>query len=151
MYFFSFILVLLTSKSITNTHALVLNQKTLLDSLGSDSDLKYIDLSGLNIESIDSFSFSGFSNLEEIHLENNKLVKIENGMFNGLANLRQIWLESNAIELIDKNAFQGLKNLELICLYNNPITLNSSDLQYLCQFSSKCIVKTNDKCTKSGI
>ena len=109
-----FLFLFKTIISLHLTQAVKLNQANLIQIYGYPTHSVYIDLSYSSIESIDPFTFQGYSNLKTINLVGNKLISLSNGLFQNLNNLTQIWLESNFINSIDKNIFSGLNNLELV-------------------------------------
>lgn len=88
---------------LTTTKAVQLNlqnlNRTLLEAIYANSlnDLKFIDLSNKNIQSIDSSTFQDLTNLESLYLHQNKLSSINSNTFKGLNNLKELSLHSNSV------------------------------------------------------
>ena len=122
--------------------------RTYLDlTFGQLNDLISIDLSNLNINTMDSTTFSGLKKIEILNLHKNKLTKIDGTVFRELINLKKLILESNNIIQFDKNALAGLLNLELVCLADNPISnFFETSIMDLCKTNPKCVVQSTTKC-----
>ena len=109
------------------------------------SNLRILDISFNNIQTLISGTFSGLENLESISLLGNpidqidvgafqdlihigildlsgaKLTSIQPGTFDGLANLHTLNLSLNQIERVDGNSFQNLGILRLLDVRENQI------------------------------
>lgn len=127
--------------------------------IAQESKLTVIDISNLNLESIDEIDlshnrelktfiasnnklkkfptkvFSKAPVIEEIDLSANQLKHIETHTFDGISTLVKVNLSSNHIYDIDGNAFINSKHLACVDLSNNQIPL-----LYRINFCRDCVV-----------
>ena len=120
--------------------------RNILVSWGYTFKERKVDLSNLNIGSIESSLFSQFIYLDTLILKNNKIVRLypntfkncqyleyldlsynrltslNVGDFNGATNLETIFLNNNLLEFVDRNTFQGLTQITTYSFANNPVT-----------------------------
>jgi len=106
-----------------------------------------IDLTSLNIGSIEANLFGKFACLKKISLKRNKLIRLtrdtfvnckcltyldmsynrlsqlQQGDFDGALNLKSIYLNNNIIEYVSLNAFLNLPHIVDFNIDNNPITV----------------------------
>ncbi len=120
---------------------------SVLTSWGFTFNEDEINLSSLNIGSIEANLFSKFTCLKKITLKNNKILRLYQGTFkncncllyldmsynrlsqlrqgdfDGALNLQSLYLNKNTIENIDLNTFFYLPQIVDYTFENNPITV----------------------------
>jgi hypothetical protein len=120
---------------------------SVLTSWGYKFNEDEINLSSLNIGSIEANLFSKFTCLKKITLKTNKILKLyqdtfkncnclmyldtsynrlsqlRQGDFDGALNLQSLYLNNNIIENIDLNTFFNLPKIVDYKFVNNPITV----------------------------
>ncbi|CAH1176636.1 unnamed protein product [Phaedon cochleariae] len=112
--------------------------------------LPSLNLSNLNLETIESSSFEGLKKLKYLMLNNNNVVNIRKdvfigsnvseildlsrnmisniyeGVFRALPHLKKLNLEYNKLTELSSNMFAGMKSLEVLNLKNNDISFITS-------------------------
>ncbi|XP_045124565.1 carboxypeptidase N subunit 2-like [Portunus trituberculatus] len=94
---------------------------TLAQSLVFYLDLRFLDLSGNELESLGESNFKEQWNLEELRLGHNRLQSVEPKALRGLARLRKLALNNNAITHLEDGAFQEAGNLTELDLSHNKL------------------------------
>ena len=124
--------------------------QAVLTSWGYKFNENEIDLSSLNIGSIEANLFSKFACLQKLTLRNNKILRLYQdtfkncvcltyldmsynrlsqllqGDFDGAVNLESIYLNNNLIEYISLNTFLKLPKIADYNIGNNPISVLST-------------------------
>ena len=80
-----------------------------------------IDLSSLNIGSVEANLFSKFNCLKKVTLKNNKLLRLFQNTFIGCSCLLNIDMSFNRLSQLQQGDFDGALNLQSIHLNNNLI------------------------------
>ena len=83
--------------------------------------LKYLSFSSNLLTSIQSNTFSRYSNLTRLYLSYNKISRLENKCFKGLDKMKNLYLVSNQLTELNSTTFKGLKSLTYINLNYNHI------------------------------
>jgi hypothetical protein len=80
-----------------------------------------LDLSSLNISTIEPGAFRATRMLERLALRNNHLGVLPSGVFRGLSNLKLLLLDDNRIENIAPGAFKDTRRLETVWAPGNAV------------------------------
>ncbi len=109
-----------------------LNGNELVENLGNSTKLQTIELTYINIKSINSKAFKGLSELKYIFLQNNKIEKIEPEAFIGLKHLEEIRLDHNNIQILntDSLAFDSSSTVNIYLNYNSLSKLEMGSLNH---------------------
>ena len=97
------------------------NIRTIAESLVFYLDLRFLDLSGNDLESLEVDSFKEQRKLEELRLGHNKLQSVEAKALRGLAGLQRLALHHNAITHLEDGAFEDAGNLKELDLSQNQL------------------------------
>jgi hypothetical protein len=93
----------------------------ILSSWGYTFNEAAIDLSNMNIGSIESNLLSQFSCLKSLTIRNNKLVRLYHDTFKGCACLKYLDLSYNRLSQLQEDDFDGAENLETFYINNNVL------------------------------
>lgn len=97
------------------------NIRTLAQSLVFYLDLRFLDLSGNDLESLGENNFNEQRKLRELRLGHNKLQSVEAKALRGLAGLQKLALHHNAITHLEDGAFEETGNLTELDLSHNQL------------------------------
>jgi Leucine-rich repeat (LRR) protein len=98
--------------------------------------VKHIDLSNVNVQTIESQAFVGLEGLETLDLSNNQIISLPEKVFEQLRNIREIILFWNQLANFIFDVFANNLNLQKVNLsYNNITTLAS--IQHRGEFNIK--------------
>lgn len=102
------------------------------------NNIRALDLSGTDLNSIDSKSFIGLYRVETLQLNRNDIDEIASGTFDDLHSLELLNLSSNRIRKLNPGCFSGLDSLKVLLLADNRLDtietnvfVNLNDLQVL--------------------
>lgn len=84
-------------------------------------NLKMLELSNNQIETIDDFTFANQTSLSHLHMRGNKLTTIRRDTFSGLKHLNELNLNNNEIDTIENGAFANLSELHDLYLNRNKL------------------------------
>ncbi|KAH8279838.1 hypothetical protein KR054_008254 [Drosophila jambulina] len=90
-----------------------------IPNLSSCRDLRLLDLSSNQIETIQGKPFNGLKQLHDLLLSYNRIKALPQDAFHGIPKLQLLDLEGNEISYIHKEAFAGFTALEDLNLGNN--------------------------------
>jgi len=99
-----------------------------------DTGLQKLDLSNMEILSIDLNSLTVFSNLEELDLSDNNIWDINLEPLSKCLNLKKINLECNELTQLDLEPLSKCTNLETLDLSLNNLTSINLEFASSCQF-----------------
>ena len=86
------------------------------------SELRHLDLSNCNLETIPPESFAHLSGLETLYLNENDLTELGPNTFDRLSNLKILSLTDAGLTAIKPNLFKNLTKLSELALDNNELT-----------------------------
>ena len=95
--------------------------QAMLTSWGYKFNENEIDLSSLNIGSIEASLFSRFACLKKLTLRRNKMLRLYQDTFKNCVCLTYLDMSYNRLSQLQQGDFDGAVNLESIYLYNNLI------------------------------
>lgn len=98
---------------------------SLLIAKGYDKTSQYMNISNMNISSLDPKVFSQFPILISLSLTNNKLSRIRSSTFRQVSStetLERLMLSNNRLTTIDKYSFEMLSSLAYLTLEHNYLT-----------------------------
>ncbi len=103
-----------------------------LDGANLLANVRFLNLTGNQITSMERGDFDGLSNLRELWLHDNQITSVENGDFDGLNNVSILRLSENRITSIESGDFDGLPRLTIFGLSDNQVTsIESGDFEGL--------------------
>ncbi|KAG0716700.1 Insulin-like growth factor-binding protein complex acid labile subunit [Chionoecetes opilio] len=97
------------------------NIRTLAQSLVFYRDLRFLDLSGNDLDSLGGNNFMEQRKLQELRLGHNKLQSVEAKALRGLQGLQKLALHHNVITHLEDGAFEGAGNLTELDLSHNRL------------------------------
>ncbi|KAG7167148.1 Leucine-rich repeat-containing protein 70-like 1 [Homarus americanus] len=106
--------------------------RALSQSLVFYSDLRKLDISDNEIDSLGRKNFKEQENLTELRVSNNSIKVVEGTSLQGLVGVKMLYLDNNQISHIEDGAFRGLVNLRELNLSKNKIkSLSENSLNAL--------------------
>ena len=117
---------------------------------GLENMRDFLDMTSLNISTIEHGAFGALRRLETLSLRNNQLVKLSSGAFDGLRSLRLLFLDDNKIDYLESNALRGSRDLEAVWVPGNRINCThveeagGLDRDATCIDSASCEYKSGD-------
>jgi hypothetical protein len=116
-----------------------LNGDKLVKNIGTSTELQTIELTDINITSIDSKAFVGLSGLKYVFLQKNKIQKIQANAFKELRYLEEIRLDQNEIHTlnIDSLAFDSSSTVNINLNFNELSQFIIGDLNVSKEFGGK--------------
>lgn len=105
--------------------------------------LRFLFLSGNNLEVISADTFADCANLEVLHLQNNNINNIERWAFRNLDSLEVLLLTNNQLETVNADLFTPVPNLIDLGLSNNMYACDTHWTFFYSKFSfySFCIYR----------
>ena len=90
-------------------------------SVGSLSQLEYLNLFENSIESLSSDTFENLTSLTYLGLFGNRILEFPNGIFDNLQQLETLYLSNNRISELPEGVFEHLTNLEELSFSKNNL------------------------------
>ncbi len=86
------------------------------------NNLRLLNLSGNNFDSLPTNLFLGLSKVLDLDLSDNNLTVLSSSLFSGLSSLEVLYLSGNSLERLSANFFNGMPRLEELDLSDNNLT-----------------------------
>jgi Leucine-rich repeat (LRR) protein len=110
----------------------ILNKDYILSKTGYTEEeidqLEKLDLSNLDLTSIEPDAFLHFHSLKELHLNNNLLTELHSDVFKPLINLEKLYLDHNELTELHPFLFKGLTSLKIVHIFSNKFAAETIDL-----------------------
>ncbi|CAL8082884.1 unnamed protein product [Orchesella dallaii] len=115
----------LRSLTLTNNHpTMVRFNKNIFQNL---TLLQYLVLSGVQLEKLETATFTGLTRLSHLFLDGCDIRSIEDYALQPMVNLLYLSLRNNTISSLPQEAFNGLQKLESLYLDSNQLTFPYMD------------------------
>ena len=85
-------------------------------------EVKYLELDGAGITTLQSHDFTGLSGIRYLHLDDNSISVLPQSIFRGLRSLENLRLERNSLSALPEGVFARLQSLEILSLSQNSLT-----------------------------
>ena len=85
-------------------------------------EVKYLELDGAGIGTLQSHDFTGLSGISYLHLDDNSISVLPQSIFSGLRSLENLRLGRNSLSALPEGVFARLHALELLSLSQNSLT-----------------------------
>ena len=92
------------------------------------AEIFVLNLSNVNLSTLQADDFNGLSNLTDLDLQNNQLSTLPESIFSNLQRLNRIRLGNNNIEELPDGVFSNLPSLDRLGLNNNQLKTLSDNL-----------------------
>ncbi|XP_026815822.1 chaoptin-like [Rhopalosiphum maidis] len=114
------------------------------DSLGPCKKLKYLDLQGNELGTLQKNQFKGLRDLETLDISNNNISKIESSHFGDLTKLVSINLANNSLPSVTRGSFARNTLLRVLNLSHNKLTRLDSELFRGMRFLRRLYLSDNE-------
>ncbi|KAG5669790.1 hypothetical protein PVAND_000083 [Polypedilum vanderplanki] len=98
------------------------------ENLKNLNKLRFLDLTGNKIETIEAGSFDDLVELISLGMSNNKIKNLHENLFKNLVKLEELYLQDNQISLFKPKQFENLKNLKFLDLSGNQLDSVHEDI-----------------------